>query len=81
MNGTLQVAGLVLLTITLVQLVGSWSQIDWNEIALRFYLPIWMTAAAIPFVILLGRYSRWEQDRIRSRWLRRNRGNGAEAPN
>jgi hypothetical protein len=81
MNGTLQVAGLVLLTITLVQLVGSWSQLDWKEIALRFYLPIWMTAAAIPFVTLLGRYSRWEQDRIRSRWLHRNRGNGAEAPN
>lgn len=81
MNGTLQVAGLVLFTITLVQLAGSWAQLDWNEVVLRFYLPIWMTAAAIPFVILLGRYSRWEQDRIRMRWLNRNRGSGAEAPN
>ncbi|MEX2210111.1 MAG: hypothetical protein WD846_04490 [Patescibacteria group bacterium] len=81
MNGALQVGGLVLLTITVVQLVGSWRQLEWNDIVLRFYLPIWLAAAAIPFVTLLGGYSRWEQDRIRSGWLNRNGGNGAEAPN
>lgn len=81
MNGTLQVAGLALFTITLVQLAGSWAQLDWNEVVLRFYLPIWMTAAAIPFVILLGRYSKWEQNRIRIRWLSRRRGSRSEARN
>lgn len=65
MDRALAVAGFLLLGLTFAQLAATWAAVDWHHVALTFYLPIWLTAAALPFVYLLGRYSEWEVARIR----------------
>lgn len=50
---------------TAYRLVVGWGQVDWHHVTLTFYLPLWLTAAAIPLVYALGIYSRWEQQRLR----------------
>jgi len=64
---TLAIVGVTLLGLTLWQLVSSLPSIDWEHVALTFYLPIWLTAAALPFVYALGKYAQWEQRRIRKK--------------
>lgn len=53
--------GLALLGGTTVQLVTTWSSLDYRELILSFYLPIWLTVASIPFVFGLAVYSAYEQ--------------------
>jgi hypothetical protein len=69
----LAMIGVTLLGLTLWQLVSDLPGIDWEHVALTFYLPICLTAAALPFVYALGRYAQWEQNRIRDRW-RKSKG-------
>jgi len=64
-NGTLSAIGLVMVAGTAVQIVFSLDTIDWHHQLLAFYLPLWLTAWSMPFVFLLGVYSRYEQAFVR----------------
>jgi hypothetical protein len=75
-DGALTAIGLAWLVWTVIQVVGGWGQLDWSRFALMFYLPLWLTAAALPFVYALGMYSQWEQARTRKRWERRRQRGG-----
>lgn len=60
-DGMTATFGLGLLAGTLVLLFTGWSSLDHQHLLVAFYLPIWLTAALIPFVLALGVISAYEQ--------------------
>jgi hypothetical protein len=52
--------GLVIIVGTAAYVVREWQNMDKGDLALSFALPIWLTAASLPFIFLFSLYANYE---------------------
>jgi hypothetical protein len=65
LDGLAAVIGVALIVGTVYVLVTTWSSLDGRHLVLSFYLPIWLTATAIPAVVVIGTYAKYEAAFVR----------------
>jgi hypothetical protein len=66
LNGALIAVGLVMITMTATRILASFSSLDGHHLLLLFYLPIWLTLGAWPYVYAIGLYARREQAELKA---------------
>lgn len=59
-DGVAAILGLVILAGTAAYVVREWERIDKTELALSFALPIWLTAATLPFIFGFSLFANYE---------------------
>jgi hypothetical protein len=60
---------LILAIFSILSIIRSWDEIDFEHFSLAFALPIWLTAVAIPAVWMMRLISRYEDAFMRIGWI------------
>lgn len=67
LNWVLAIWGIYVLYSSTQQIYIHIDEVATKQTALDFLLPLWLTVLYIPFLILVKRYSNWEQERVMNR--------------
>lgn len=63
--------GLMLVAFAVGQLIENWGALRWHDLALQFFLPIWLTVLTLPFIYVLSLCTSYSATFRRLRWAQR----------